>query len=62
MTGLTSDPLLIARERYIDLLIRTVSNTIYGDGSILPGFDPEFVDFPHYIIRITERIWHDRAV
>ena len=21
----------------------------------LPGFDPEFVDFPHYIIRITER-------
>jgi predicted ester cyclase len=28
----------------------------------LPGFDAEFVDFPHYIIRITERIWHDRAV
>lgn len=28
----------------------------------LPGFDDEFVDFPHYIIRITERIWHDRAV
>ena len=28
----------------------------------LPGFDSEFVDFPHYIIRITERIWHDRAV
>ena len=28
----------------------------------LPGFDPEFVDFPHYIIRITERIWHDREV
>ncbi|MFN3214248.1 MAG: ester cyclase [Henriciella sp.] len=28
----------------------------------LPGFDEEFVDFPHYIIRITERIWHDRAV
>ncbi|MEM7740740.1 MAG: ester cyclase [Pseudomonadota bacterium] len=28
----------------------------------LPGFDPEFVDFPHYIIRITERIWHDRDV
>ena len=28
----------------------------------LPGFDPEFVDFAHYIIRITERIWHDREV
>jgi predicted ester cyclase len=28
----------------------------------LPGFDPEFVDFPHFIIRITERIWHDREV
>lgn len=28
----------------------------------LPGFDNEFVDFPHYIIRITERIWHDREV
>ncbi|MFN3313996.1 MAG: ester cyclase [Hyphomonas sp.] len=28
----------------------------------LPGFAAEFVDFPHYIIRITERIWHDRAV
>lgn len=28
----------------------------------LPGFDSEFVDFPHYIIRITERIWHDRDV
>jgi predicted ester cyclase len=28
----------------------------------LPGFDDEFVDFPHYIIRITDRIWHDREV
>ena len=28
----------------------------------LPGFADEFVDFPHYIIRITERIWHDRKV
>jgi predicted ester cyclase len=28
----------------------------------LPGFADEFVDFPHYIIRITERIWHDRQV
>ena len=28
----------------------------------LPGFDPEFVDFPDYIIRITDRIWHDRDV
>lgn len=28
----------------------------------LPGFAEEFVDFPHYIIRITDRIWHDRAV
>ena len=28
----------------------------------LPGFDDEFVDFPDYIIRITDRIWHDRDV
>lgn len=28
----------------------------------LPGFGEEFVDFPHYIIRITELIWHDREV
>ncbi len=28
----------------------------------LPGFDTEFVDFPDYIIRITDRIWHDRNV
>lgn len=28
----------------------------------MPGFDTEFVDFPDYIIRITDRIWHDRDV
>ncbi|MEM6898846.1 MAG: ester cyclase [Pseudomonadota bacterium] len=28
----------------------------------LPRFAAEFVDFPHFIIRITERIWHDREV
>jgi len=28
----------------------------------LPGFDPEFVDFPHFIVRITEQIWHERQV
>lgn len=28
----------------------------------LPGFAPEFVDFPHFIIRITEQIWHAREV
>ncbi|MEM9669202.1 MAG: ester cyclase [Pseudomonadota bacterium] len=28
----------------------------------LPGFSEEFVDFPHFIIRITERIWHDKEV
>jgi len=28
----------------------------------LPEFDAEFVDFPDYIIRITDRIWHDRDV
>lgn len=28
----------------------------------LPGFDEDFVDFPDYIIRITDRIWHDRNV
>lgn len=28
----------------------------------LPGFDAEFVDFPHFIVRITEKIWHHREV
>ncbi|MEM1105530.1 MAG: ester cyclase [Pseudomonadota bacterium] len=28
----------------------------------LPGFADEFVDFPHFIIRITEKIWHEREV
>lgn len=28
----------------------------------MPGFDEEFVDFPDYIIRITDRIWHQRKV
>lgn len=28
----------------------------------LRGFDAEFVDFPDYIIRITDRIWHDKDV
>lgn len=28
----------------------------------LPGFDPEFVDFPDFIVRITDRIWHQRRV
>lgn len=28
----------------------------------LPGFDDEFVDFPDYIVRITDRIWHQRQI
>jgi O-methyltransferase len=32
-----------AKELYIDLLIRTISNTIYADGSILPGH-PNYVE------------------
>lgn len=28
----------------------------------LPGFDDEFVDLPHYIVKITDRIWHERQV
>jgi hypothetical protein len=28
----------------------------------LPGFDDEFIDLPDYIIRITDRIWHERKV
>ncbi len=28
----------------------------------MPGFDPEFIDFPDYIIRITDRIWHQRNI
>lgn len=33
-----------------------------GPRMSLPGFDAEFVDFPDYIIRITDRIWHERKV
>jgi len=33
-----------------------------GQRMDLPGFDVEFVDFPDYIIRITDRIWHERDV
>lgn len=33
-----------------------------GQRMELPGFDDEFVDFPDYIVRITDRIWHDRQV
>ena len=33
-----------------------------GQRMALPGFDAEFVDFPDYIIRITDRIWHDREI
>ena len=28
----------------------------------LPGFDPEFTNFPHYILGITEQIWEGRNV
>jgi predicted ester cyclase len=33
-----------------------------GQRMNLPGFDPEFVDLPDYIVRITDRIWHERKV
>lgn len=42
--------------------IQTMMNPGPERRMFLPGFDAEFVDFPHYIIRITERIWHDREV
>jgi predicted ester cyclase len=42
--------------------IAEMMNPVPGRRMDLPGFDAEFVDFPHYIIRITERIWHDREV
>jgi len=37
-------------------------NPVGGRRMELPGFDTEFVDFPDYIIRITDRIWHERKV
>lgn len=37
-------------------------NPAPGRRMALPGFDDEFVDFPDYIIRITDRIWHQRQV
>lgn len=29
---------------------------------MIPGFDPEFRDLPHYILAITERIWEGRRI
>ncbi|MEO1220296.1 MAG: ester cyclase [Pseudomonadota bacterium] len=37
-------------------------NPVPGRRMELPGFDEEFVDFPDYIVRITDRIWHERRV
>lgn len=37
-------------------------NPVPGRRMDLPGFDDEFVDFPDFIIRITDRIWHQRRV
>ncbi|MEM1050772.1 MAG: ester cyclase [Pseudomonadota bacterium] len=37
-------------------------NPVSGRRMELPGFDAEFVDFPDYIVRITDRIWHERRV
>ena len=37
-------------------------NPLGGQRMDLPGFDSEFVDFPDYIVRITDRIWHERKV
>ncbi|NQX94570.1 MAG: ester cyclase [Erythrobacter sp.] len=37
-------------------------NPIPGRRMELPGFDEEFVDFPDYIVRITDRIWHKRQI
>lgn len=42
--------------------IADMLNPAPGRRMELPGFDEEFVDFPDYIIRITERIWHERHV
>ncbi len=37
-------------------------NPVPGRRMDMPGFDEEFVDFPDYIVRITDRIWHQRQV
>lgn len=42
--------------------ISNMLSPVPGRRMELPGFDEEFVDFPDYIIRITERIWHERQV
>lgn len=53
-------PLPVMRVATTD--ITDMMNPGPGRRMALPGFAEEFVDFPHYIIRITERIWHDREV
>lgn len=51
-------PVTIVATSSLDELL----DPIPGRRMELPGFDPDFVDFPDYIIRITDRIWHQRKV
>ncbi|MEM0994059.1 MAG: ester cyclase, partial [Bacteroidota bacterium] len=36
--------------------------TINGKQQELPGFDEKYVNFVDYILKITDEIWHDRAI
>lgn len=56
MTG--NLPVTVVATSSLDELL----NPVPGQRMEMPGFDPEFVDFPDYIIRITDRIWHERKV
>ena len=56
MTLEKKKPLPITKVATTDL--SELLNPVEGQRMALPGFDAEFVDFPDYIIRITDRIWH----
>jgi hypothetical protein len=60
VVGQLNDPFLL--QKWPQQIYQTLLDPQGGQRMILPGFDDEFVDFPDYIIRITDRIWHDRDV
>ncbi|MGL4488058.1 MAG: TylF/MycF/NovP-related O-methyltransferase [Rhizobiaceae bacterium] len=49
------------RELYIDLLIRTIANTIYGDGSIIPGQQPAYVEARRLVGKDWPAVAHSMA-
>jgi len=58
MTDMTDKKITQVATTHIDDMLNPDTHTRQN----LPGFDPIFVDFPNYIIRITDWIWHERKI